>query len=267
MSDRIGALLLGSLLSLPLAASAYDVPRAAQEPVIDGDAGDPAWQIAEWRPIDKPVFDPLPAADDFSGRYKVVWTPDYLFVLAEITDDVLIDTHADPLELYWEDDTFEIFVDEDASGGDHQFSYNAFAYHIALDNQVVDIAPFANDEQRRSGRNNVRTYPDHVLARWRRSGEAPNRVYWEARIAVFSDGGSASADATALSRVSLAPGKTLGFMVAYCDADATDGRQHFVGDVEITPVDGDRNRGYIDAGVFGRITLIDNEKTERGGSR
>ena len=33
----------------------------------------------------------------------------------------------------------EIFIDEDNSGGNHQFNFNAFAYHIALDNQAVDI--------------------------------------------------------------------------------------------------------------------------------
>ena len=47
----------------------------------------------------------------------------------------------------------------------------------------------------------------------------------------------------------------LGLLVAYCDADGPEGREHFMTDVEIAPVNGDRNRGYIDAGVFGRITL------------
>ncbi len=259
MIRSTAVLFLVSLSAAPTAAIAHEVPRAPVAPAVDGNPDDVAWKAAEWRAIDKPVFEPAPAPDDFSGRYKVVWTPDYLFLLAEITDDVLTDTHPNPLEWYWEDDTLEVFIDEDASGGNHQFDYNAFAYHIALDNQVVDIAPFDNEQERLSGRNKVRTFPDHVQARWKRSSEAPHRIYWEARIAVFGDdyrdpGGG---EAAPVLPTRLAAGKTIGFMVAYCDADGTDGRQHFVGDVEIPPVNGDRNRGYIDASVFGRITLVD----------
>ena len=253
------ALFLVSLASAP--AIAHEVPRAAVAvaPAVDGNPDDAAWKAAEWRAIDKPIFEPAPARDDFSGRYKVVWTPEHLFLLAEITDDVLIDTHPNPLEWYWEDDTLEVFIDEDASGGNHQFDYNAFAYHIALDNQVIDIAPFASEQDRLSGMNNVRTFPDHVHARWQRSTEAPHKIYWEAKIAVFADDyrHPEAGNAARSLPVRLAAGKTIGFMVAYCDADGTDGRQHFVGDVEITPVNGDRNRGYIDASVFSRITLVE----------
>ena len=56
--------------------------------------------------------------------------------------------------------------------------------------------------------------------------------------------------------VKLEAGKSMGFMVSYCDSDSTAGREHFMGDVLIEPVDGDRNRGYIDAGVFGSIQLV-----------
>ncbi len=241
--------LVFSLLVCSFPVYAHEVPRAPDAPVIDGNPKDASWELATWRPIDKAVFDTSPAAADFSGRYKTLWTPEHLYLLAEITDDVLIDARPDPRESYWEDDTLEIFIDEDASGGDHQHNFNAFAYHIALDNQVVDIAPFANDEQRRLGKNNVQTFPSHVTARWKRSNEAPYRIYWEVRIAVFSDRDGE------LHRESLAAGKIMGLMVAYCDADGPEGREHFMTDVKIAPVNGDRNRGYIDADVFGRITL------------
>ena len=49
------------------------------------------------------------------------------------------DSHRDPLEQYWDDDTVEIFVDEDFTGGNHQFNHNAFAYHMSLDNRAIDI--------------------------------------------------------------------------------------------------------------------------------
>jgi len=247
------------LLLCSFSVCAYEVPRTPDAPVIDGNPEDAGWQLASWRTIDKAVFDTHPTPADFSGRYKTLWTPEYLYLLAEITDDVLIDARPDPRENYWEDDTLEIFLDEDASGGNHQHNHNAFAYHIALDNQVVDIAPFANEEQRRLGKNNVQTFPNHVTAQWKRSTEAPYSIYWEVRIAVFSDrdGG--------LYRESLAAGKIMGLMVAYCDADGPEGRKHFMTDIEIAPVNGDRNRGYIDADVFGRITLADSAQATEDG--
>ena len=219
--------------------SAGEAPRAPLAPTVDGIPDDEAWKRAEWVALEYSVLETTPFPGDFSGRYKVVWTPEYLYVLAQITDDILIDTHPDPLVSYWNDDTLEIFVDEDASGGNHRDNDNAYAYHISLDNQIIDIGPNGQPT----------TYPSHVAARWRRAPEKPHDIYWEARIAVFAEGASA--------KRTLNEGNTIGFMVAYCDADSPDGRDHFFGDVEIQPVNGDRNLGYIDADVFGRLTLTD----------
>ena len=212
---------------------------AEQAPTLDGVPDDDAWQQANWVDLQYSILGTAPLPEDFSGRYKVVWTHDYLYVLAEITDDILIDSTPDPLVSYWNDDTLEFFIDEDASGGDHLNNDNAYAYHIALDNQVVDIGPNGQPA----------LYPTHVSAAWKRSLEHPNRIYWEARIALFSQGIE--------SPRRLGAGETLGFMVAYCDSDDADGRKHFFGDVEIEPVNGDRNLGYIDASVFGRLTLTE----------
>jgi len=126
-------------ISTSFACNAYEAPYALNAPIIDGQSIDSAWRAAPWQSIDQLSLGTQPSTDDFSGRFKVVWTESKLFLLAEITDDVLIDTHADPLELYWEDDTLEIFLDEDKSGGKHLDNYNAFAYHLALDNQAVDF--------------------------------------------------------------------------------------------------------------------------------
>lgn len=226
-------------------AGAYEAPFAPVAPIVDGVPGDVAWNKADWRPIDQPIIGGIPAADDFSGRYKLVWTPNYLFALAEITDDVLIDARADPLLEYWNDDALEIFIDEDASGGNHLNDFNAFAYHIALDNQVVDIAPSEG------GTGIPQLFNEHVTAVWRRHPDSPNTLYWEVRIAVYREDRAVSGIPSVLES-----NKELGFMVAYCDADSPEGREHFIGDVNIVPVNGDRNRGYIDASVFGRLTLV-----------
>jgi len=247
------------LVLFPLRLLAFDVPFAGEAPVIDGEPSDSAWASAQWVDMDQLMVGTLPDADDFSGRYKLVWTVDYLYLLAEIQDDILHDSHPDPLDFYWDDDALEIFIDEDGSGGNHQFDYNAFAYHIALDNQAVDIGPFLSDQDRDSGKTNFRVYPGHVRAQWKRSAEQPNKIYWEVQLTVFADDyvdSESRAEKTAIP-VKLESGKVLGFMLAYCDSDSTAGREHFMGDVEIQPVNGDRNLGYITADVFGSIRLVE----------
>ena len=81
-------------------ADAVEAPRATEAPVIDGGPGDAAWSQSDWHEIEHVIIGDPPADDDFSGRYKVVWTPEYIYVLAEIVDDVLIDSHPDPLKLH-----------------------------------------------------------------------------------------------------------------------------------------------------------------------
>ena len=250
--------LLVAIISANVSAGPYEAPFTADPPIIDGETDDAVWTRAPWKAIDKLILGAAPNAEDFSGRYKVVWTASDLYLLAEIIDDVLYDGHPDPLESYWDDDTLEIFIDEDNSGGDHLHSYNAFAYHIALDNQVVDIGPFLSAADEKAGRYNRRTYPEHVQARWKRSLDEPHKIYWEARISVYGDDyqDQYSKGESPAVPVQLENGKTLGFMVAYCDNDGSDSREHFIGDVEIEPVNGDRNLGYIDASVFGRLVLV-----------
>lgn len=243
-------LLISAILFCPPCWAAT-VQHAGEPPCIDGRPDDSAWSKARWRPLDKRILGSMPTADDFSGRYKIVWTREALFLLAEISDDVLIDTHANPVERYWDDDMLEIFIDEDASGGDHLYNFNAFAYHVSLDNQVADLVPAELGGP-------AMLFPGHVHARWQRDAASPNRLYWEMRIVVHDDSFDFANERA--SRVNLHAGKTIGFMVAYGDADTAAGREHFMGDVEIEPVNGDRNRGYIDAGVFARITLIDDKK-------
>ncbi len=256
------ALVLAGLLAPAAApatalADAWDVGRVDAAPAIDGVADDAAWDRAEWRPMDQLMWGVATTPEDFSGRYKLVWTPEKLYLLAEITDDVLVDGHPDPLERYWEDDALEFFLDEDASGGDHLTSYNAFAQHISLDNQSADIGPYRSAEDEALGQRYVRTYPEMVESRWQRSGTSPYPVVWEVAITVFGDDFHDDPNRPQAAPRTLEAGKVMGFMLAYCDADSPAGREHFYGDVVVEPVEGDRNRGYIDAGVFARITLVE----------
>lgn len=227
---------------------AYEAPKAMQAPTIDGLADDRAWQRAPWANIDQLTLGEQPSSSDFSGRFKLVWTAEKLYMLAEIIDDVLIDTHADPLDSYWEDDTLEIFIDEDKSGGNHLDNYNAMAYHIALDNQAADIGMDGKP----------RLFNSHVESRWQRSSTSHNQVIWEASIDIYPDTlrDQYNEDQQPALPVTLKEGKKLGFLVAYCDSDGTEGREHFMSSFDIPAVDGDKNRGYIDAGVFDQLVLI-----------
>jgi hypothetical protein len=180
------------------------------------------------------------SSDDFQGRFKVVWTEDRLYLLGEFVDDVLIDTHRDPLEQYWDDDCWEIFVDEDFSGGEHHYSHNAFAYHMSLDNRAIDIG---TDKQ-------AHDYSHHVSSQWKQDGD---KVVWEVAIDIYTDAYVDGSDANAPVRLSA--GKTMGLMVAYCDNDGSELRENFIGSERV--LSGATDRGYIDAGLFGSLELVE----------
>ena len=240
-------------------ALAFDVSHADHAPVVDGFDNDAAWAKAEWVPMKHLMWGTLPESDDFSGRYKLVWTTTHLYLLAEITDDILYDSHPDPLDAYWEDDALEIFIDENASGGDHLYTHNAFAYHISLDNQAADMGPFLSEEDRINGVAQVNLYPHQVVSQWKRSLTEPHKIIWEVQLSVVGE--DFSDQNPDVAGEILQAGKLMGFMLAYCDSDGKlegGGREHFMGDVEITPVEGDRNLGYKDASVFRQIKLVDN---------
>jgi hypothetical protein len=218
----------------------YRAPFSAVAPTIDGIANEEIWQDAAWVSIAQLYLGTAPSATDFTGRYKIVWTSSRLYVLTEITDNLLSDDHADPLTNWWDDDCVEIFLDENKSGGIHQYNYNAFAYHVsASDYHVVDIGTDQNPH----------LYDDHVTTKWTKNG---NVYTWEIEIKEFPDtyvyGG------TSIQPVTLTLGKKSGFNIAYCDNDETTGRESFIGSRFLQAAD--RDRGYIDASIFATVELV-----------
>ncbi len=218
--------------------STYAAPRATTGIIVDGIADDAAWRYAEWREIKYRWLGPEYSDEDFNGRFKLVWTPDRLYLLAEIEDDILFDSHRDPLVQYWDDDCLEVFIDEDYSGGEHQFNHNAFAYHMSLDNRAIDIG---SDGEKRE-------YTHHTESRWRQQGD---KIIWEVSFEIYDD--SYVDDSDDNEPVTLVGGKVLGLMVAYCDNDGSELRENFIGS-ESVPT-GPKDRGYIDAGLFGKVVL------------
>jgi hypothetical protein len=245
--------LLLLIFSDSAAAKALEANKTQTPMVIDGMANEVSWRLAAWQPINNLILGEPPSADDFTGRFKMLWDEEQLYLLVEITDDILFDQHADPRHLYWDDDCLEIFIDEDASGGNHQFNYNAFAYHIALDNQAVDIGKLLPD-----GNPNFVLLNDHVTSQWKRSETSPHKIIWEVAVRVHDDSFTLSKhknNAKKSSQVDLLAGKKLGFMLAYCDNDGSKEREHFISSNDIKAVNGNKNLGYITADVFHVLTL------------
>lgn len=248
MFKPIMACLGFGLLVAGTASKADDkVSFAPVAPHIDGEI-DQAWDSAQWHYLDQHILGEVPEPDDFSGQYKLLWDKGHLYVLAEITDDVLHDGHVDPKVRYWDDDCLEIFIDPDASGGNHLNNHNAFAYHVALDGNVADIG-----RKKQDGSNEVLLLNDHVRTKWSKKEGTQSTYVWEAAVRLYPE--TFDPQGTDNAPLLLGPGKTIGFMLAYCDNDGSPEREHFMGSHAITPVDGDKNLGYITASVFGKIKL------------
>jgi len=206
------------------------VIKAKTIPLIDGIANDACWEDAKWHPLDQVWLGESPSTEDFKGQYKLSWSQDALYLLVEVTDDVLFDQHEDPLTLWWDDDCVEVFIDEDNSHGEHQYNHNAFAYHVAMDGNVVDLGP---DEK-------PHLYNDHVISK---KVTTENTSVWELSIKLFDD---SFVDGKQNTPRKLSAGETIGFALAYCDNDGSKQRENFIGS-EIV-IGEDKNRGWIDAG-------------------
>lgn len=216
----------------------YAAHKASENIVIDGKGDEKNWEKATWAPLKYKWLGKDYTPEDFSGRYKILWNEDKIYYLVEITDEILNDQRPDPFNDWWEDDCLELFIDEDKSGGNHQFNHNAFAYHITLDYDAVDIGP---DQK-------PHLYNKDVETKRTKNG---NVYTWEVGMKVFKDTYKDGEDNVP---VKLTEGKELGFAVSYNDNDTTGGRENFVGSMEIPGED--KNRGWIDAGLFGTLELL-----------
>ena len=220
------------------AAPKFTPIQKANGPIrLDGGQHEEDWRNAEWHNLDHVWLGGELDKDDFSGRFKLLWSVDKLYILVETKDDKVIDTHEDGLDRYWDDDCLELFIDENNSDGDHQYTYNAFAYHIATNLRVVDI-----------GRDGSPTYFDHHLQSSKATSD--KSTTWEIAMNVYTEDYEFGSTPRKLKA-----GEDIGFMVAYCDNDNSPEREHFVGSIAIEGED--KNRGWIDAGVFNNWTLVE----------
>lgn len=237
---RLPAVLLSLAVCLQAQESnLYRAPFAATAPVLDGVA-DPVWANAPWDslPYNYLPGTPLPTAADLSARYKVLWTADALHLLVEVVDDSLSDRIANPLQGWWNDDCVEIFLDENRDGGDHQYNFEAWAYHVSTKGEVVD---YGDDRM-------PHLFNDHVRLRRTTTGDTS---IWEMAIQVHGEGYTLEGPNTPQT---LSAPRTMGFSLAYCDNDGKTNRESFLGSVN-TPGH-INNEGYLDASVFGALELV-----------
>ncbi len=207
------------------------------EPVIDGLVTDSCWSYGVWDTLDQIWLGSNYSVTDFKGRYKISWDEKKLYLLIEITDDSLSNSR-EPLGNYWDDDCVEVFIDEDHSGGIHQYNYNAFAYHISPTMDAVDIGP---DKK-------ARLYNSHVQGFLTKNG---TQYLWELAISIYPD--TYSDENNDNQPVILGKNKEIGFSLAYCDNDSSPARENFIGSVNSKGHF--KNDGWIDASCFGVLIL------------
>ena len=229
----------------------YDAPRAIFAPNIDG-FEEVEWDVAHWQKIDVRWLGAqreYPSAEDYSGRYKAMWDSNYLYLLVDITDDVIFDHDRNPLSQQLHiDDTVELFIDEDNSGGNHwnNNAANAWAYHVSIYKDVVDFGL--------SGQPVLLN--DHIQTAINTQG---TRHLWEMRISLYGDQYNFAQGANN-TPVTLFAGKTLGFSACYIDNDNSISESAYDRESMMGSVDSQGHRddqGYMNADAFGTMTLVE----------
>jgi hypothetical protein len=218
----------------------YHAKRIFSTPVIDGKPSDVCWDSATWAPIDQVWIGSPTTADDYTGLYKVVWTPDRLYILLKIIRKMINDNYPDPCAGNYNYECAEIFIDEDQSGGNHLNNYNAFSYHMTTKNNVCDHGP---DGQ------GTYLFNDDVKLRFD-SSAGNHTYYWEVELKVFNDQYEFGGNNVP---VTLFAGKKMGFSLAYNTNDGGTQRKNMFGSHYLPGPD--KNTSYITASDFGELIL------------
>lgn len=243
--SKILLLLLSFIFTLDIAKAqngTYQALHANVAPVIDGDSNDLVWKASStWYTYNQVWLNnagSTPSAQDFSWKFKLAWDADRFYILAVVTDDVISDRYSDPLDRYWEDDCLEVFFDEDNSGGPHQSSFQAFAYHISVKYDIVDS----------DNTGAARLLNSHATVRM----DTVNGKYiWECAFKVYNNSYTISNPG---QPVTLFAGKSMGWALSYCDNDGGAVRDHFFGSEVVSGTN--KNIAYQTADVFGTVELI-----------
>lgn len=237
-------------------------------PVIDGIGNDKAWERARWQPIcyewmyQSANMSRVSSTDDFSGRFKVVWTDDRLFVLVEIIDDIKSTVRlGSPYNSPQNDDCLEIFINENGQGGARRNTASFFAYHMSFDGNVADyIGPpnLLNSDPNRRIENGYILRNHHL--NYKIENPSPNKYVWEIEMKIY-DSTYPLRSSPELPPIVLTEGKRMGFAIAYCDSDGLPSgnpvRNHFIGSMSVTgSTDERRNQSYLNSSQYAKLYLV-----------
>ncbi len=213
----------------------------AKSPVqIDGCSKDSIWSKLDWFDMNYVWMGDKVASEDYQGKFKLAWDSQFLYVLVEVTDDYLHPTLEDGLENYWKGDYVEVFIDEDKSGGNHQFNHQAFAYHVSTEGHAID----------KSTTQETVFFDDHIVVERTQDG---NSHLWELAIKLYDK----QFDENALDNepVRIVNQKQIGFSIAYGDNDGNSSRENFMGSKMTHGLNNDE--GYVNSNVFGSILFVE----------
>lgn len=207
---------------------------------IDGCSKDQVWSSADWYSMNYLWMGNPIDSTDYNGRFKLAWDSNFLYVLVEVIDDTLNPTLENGIENYWKGDYVEVFIDEDKSGGNHQFNHQAFAYHVSTEGHAID----------KNTLQNTVFFDDHVEVVRTQEG---NTHLWEMAITLFDK--DFNENTTSNSPVKLVAQKNIGFSIAYGDNDGNNSRENFMGSKNTHGNNNDD--GYINSNVFGNVLFVE----------
>jgi len=254
-------------------------------PAIDGNGSDPAWAKAKWQNINyawmyngayslpteastpNPAGGPIAKTADFSGRFKVIWTANRLYVLTEIIDDQIKTPNTSNVYQNPENnDCLEIFISESASASTQNRGTAAnstshfFAYHMNF-TDMVSAMDFVGGSNNLSSDPNIRIENgfikrNHHLNFKIGKNDAAHTYIWETEMKVYGNDYPVITSPEDRTPVTLTEGKKMGFAAAYNDNDTTT-RNHFIGSMYVQGASDDaRNQGYKNASVYAKLYLV-----------
>jgi len=212
--------------------------------------------------------------DDFKGRFKVVWTAERLYILAEIIDDVIKTPNTSNVYTNPENnDCLEIFISESAStstaarGTTSSSTAHFFAYHMNF-TTMVDALDYIG------GTNNTNSDPNtrieggfikrnHHLNFKVGKNDATHTYIWETEMKVYGSDYPVITSPEDRTPVTLFSGKKMGFGIGYNDNDDhvsnnLNKRNHFFGSMYIAGnSDTERNKPYQNASVYAKLYLTE----------
>ena len=221
----------------------YEARFTTTLPVIDGIGNDTCWNKAEWAPIDQVWIGPALDASDFTGKFKVMWTEDRLYVLVRITDDLLQlqdPGTQDVCSNIYNYDCVEIFIDENNSREtNYSGTFKAIAYHMDTTGHCCYAM----------GNSGWVSLDDHL--RYKMQRVDTHTFDYEYEIKIYNDTYAIGGNNTP---VKLTNDKLMGWSIAYNDNDGGSIRQSMVGSIYITG--NDKNVSYFNSSVFGELKLV-----------